>query len=180
MGTVETRKEHWVVPVDIMWVALSDDKGLPENEAGIESISFRSGQFILTPKVGYQIVDTPKLKVDSLVGLRYWHLGERLHFNPVLFNGVSTSQNWVDGVTGARIEMVLSPKASITVLGDAGGGGAAPDYQVAGLLSVKVKKNLVLAAGWRYLDVHYRNNSRLFLYDMTESGAGLGAVFHFR
>jgi hypothetical protein len=86
----------------------------------------------------------------------------------------------VDGVTGAKIEMVLSPKASITVLGDAGAGGAAPDYRIAGLLSLKVKKNLDLVAGWRYLDVHYRNNSRLFLYDTTESGVGLGATFHFK
>jgi hypothetical protein len=98
----------------------------------------------------------------------------------VLYNGFSTSQNWVDGVAGARIEMVLSPKASITVLGDGGGGQAAPDYQVAGLLNFKVKKNLTLFGGWRYLNVDYRNNSKLFLYNMTVSGVGLGAVFWFK
>jgi hypothetical protein len=180
LGTVEARKGPWMIPVDIMWLALSDDKGLPENEAGVESITFRAGQFILTPKLGYRIVDTPKLKIDSTVGLRYWHLGERFHFNPVLYNGFSTSQNWVDGVAGARIEMVLSPKASITVLGDGGGGQAAPDYQVAGLLTFKVKRNLTLFGGWRYLNVDYRNNSKLFLYNMTVSGVGLGAVFWFK
>lgn len=114
-------------------------QGVPANEDGIESISFRVGQFILSPKAGYDIIDTTKLKVDSRVGWRYWHLGERLHFNPVLFNGVSTSENWVDAVAGIRIEMILT-KASITILGDAGGGGASPDYQVAGLLGLKVKK----------------------------------------
>jgi hypothetical protein len=180
MGTLEARKGPWLVPVDIMWLALSDDKGLPENDPGIESITFRAGQFILTPKFGYQIIDTPKLKVDSLVGLRYWHLGERFHFNPVLYNGFTTSQNWVDVVAGGRIEMVLSPKASITVLGDAGGGQAAQDYQIAGLLNFKVKKNLSLFGGWRYLDVDYRNNNRLFLYNMTVSGVGLGAAFWFK
>jgi hypothetical protein len=180
MGTFEARKGRVVVPVDIMWLALSDDKGLPENEAGVESISFRAGQFILTPKVGYQIVNTARWKVDSLVGLRYWHLGERLHFNPVLYNGFTTSQNWVDAVAGGRIEMVLSPKASIVVLGDAGGGGASQDYQVAGLLNFKVKKNLSLFGGWRYLDVDYRNSSNLFLYNMTVSGVGLGVVFSFK
>lgn len=151
MGNVTARKQRFVAPVDFMWVALSDDKGLPENVVGIESISFHVGQFILTPKAGYQIIDTPKLKVDGLAGLRYWHLGEELHFNPKLFNGVSRSQNWVDGVAGARIEMVLSSKVSITVLGDAGGGGAVPDYQIAGLLGLKVKKKITLQAGWRSL-----------------------------
>jgi len=179
MGNVAVRKQRFVAPVDFMWVALSDDKGLPENIVGIESISFHVGQFILTPKVDYEIIDTPKLKVDGLAGLRYWHLGEELHFNPKLFNGVSRSQNWVDGVAGARIETVLSSKASITVLGDAGGGGAVPDYQIAGLLGLKVKKKITLQAGWRYLDVHYRND-RLFLYDIAESGVGLGAVFSFK
>jgi len=180
LGTLEARKGPVVVPIDIMWLALSDDKGLPENEAGVESISFRAGEFILTPKVGYQIVNTEKWKVDSLVGLRYWHLGERFHFNPVLYNGFTTSQNWVDAVAGARIERVLSPKASIVILGDAGGGQAALDYQVAGLLNFKVKKNLSLFGGWRYFDVDYRNNSNLFLYNMTVSGVGLGAVFAFK
>jgi hypothetical protein len=180
MGTLEARKEHWVIPVDFMWLALSDDRGLPENEYGVESITFRAGQFILTPKLGYQIIDTPKLKVDSTVGLRYWHLGERFHFNPILYNGFTTSQNWVDGVAGGRIELVLSPKASITVLGDAGGGQASQDYQVAGLLNFKVKKNITLFGGWRYLDVDYRNNSNLFLYNMTVSGVGLGAAFWFK
>jgi hypothetical protein len=110
MGTLEAKKGPWLIPVDIMWIALSDDKGLPENEAGVESITFRAGQFILTPKLGYQIIDTPKLKVDSTVGLRYWHLGEKFHFNPVLYNGFSTSEGWVDGVAGGRIELLPSPR----------------------------------------------------------------------
>ena len=180
MGTLQAQKGHVVVPVDIMWLALSDDKGLPENEVGVESISFRAGQFILTPKVGYEIVDTDKWKVDSLVGLRYWHLGERIHFNPVLYNELTPSQNWVDAVAGGRIERILSPKASITILGDAGGGQASQDYQIAGLLNFKVKKNIALFGGWRYLFVDYRNNQNLFLYNMTVSGVGLGAVFNFK
>jgi len=181
MGTVEASKESWLIPVDFMWLALSDDKGLPENEPGIESITFRAGQFILTPKVGYKVIDRPKLKADITAGVRYWHLGERFHFNPVLYDGFTTSQNWVDYVGGGRIEMPLSPKASITVTGDAGKGGALQDYQIAGWLNYKIKKKLTLFGGWRYLDVDYRdNNNRHFLYNMTVSGFGLGAVFSFK
>jgi len=181
LGTVEARKGPWVLPVDFMWLALSDDKGLPENEPGIESITFRAGQFILTPKVGYKIVDKPKLKVDGLMGVRYWHLGERFHFNPILYNGFTTSQDWADAVGGLRIEMPLSPKASITVVGDGGKGGALQDYQIAGSLNYKIKKNITLFGGWRYLDVDYqKNNDNFFLYDMTVSGVGLGAVFNFK
>jgi len=180
MGTVEVRKERFVIPVDFIWIALSDDKALPENEPGIESITARAGQFILTPKAGYQIIDMPKFKVDGLVGLRYWHLGQKFHFNPVLLNGVSASQDWVDAVAGGRIETLVAPKASIIIAGDAGGGGASPDYQVVGLLGVKVSRRIAVQAGWRYMDVHYRNNTRLFLYDVATSGVIVGATFYLK
>ena len=180
MGTLEAQKGRWIIPVDIMWLALSDDKGLPENEPGIQSITFRAGEFILTPKVGYKLIDKPKLKVDSMVGVRYWHLGERFHFNPTLYNGFTTSQDWADAVGGIRIEMPLSPKASITVVGDGGKGGSLQDYQIAGLLNYKIKQNISLFGGWRYMSVDYFNSRNAFLYNMTVSGVGLGAVFKFK
>jgi hypothetical protein len=180
MAATEFRKNRFVVPVDMMWIRLSDDHGLPVNEVGVNSIDFRAGQFLLTPEVGYRIVDKSNLTVDALVGLRYWHLGEKLTFSPTVFNGVSTSENWVDAVGGSKIHILLSPKASIVIAGDAGGGGASPDYQVVGLVGFKVKQNTTLQAGWRYLDVHYRNNSNLFLYDIAASGAVIGATFNFK
>jgi hypothetical protein len=180
MGALELRKNRLVLPVDTMWVRLSDSKSLPENVVGVNSIDTRVGQFVLSPKAGYRIIDGEKLKVDGLAGLRYWHLGQKLNFNPTIFDGVSTSQNWVDALGGGRIQMLLSPKASVTIAGDAGGGGASPDYQVVGLLGFKVKKNIILQAGWRYLDVHYRNSSSGYLYDVAQSGAAIGATIFFK
>jgi hypothetical protein len=118
--------------------------------------------------------------MPALLGFRYWHLGEKLTFSPTLFNGISTSKNWVDALGGSRIRVLLSPKASVVIQGDAGGGGASPDYQIAGLAGFQVKKNVALQAAWRYLDVHYRDNSSLFLYDIASSGVVLGATFYFR
>jgi hypothetical protein len=180
MAATELRKNRLVLPVDMMWIRLSDNHGLPENEVGVNSIDFRAGQFLLTPEVGYRIVDKPNLKVDGLAGLRYWHLGQKLTFSPTILNGVSTSENWVDAIGGSKIRMLLSPKASIVIAGDAGGGGASLDYQIVGLVGFQVKQNITLQAGWRYLDVHYRNNSRLFLYDIAASGAVVGATFQFK
>ncbi|HTF63800.1 MAG TPA: hypothetical protein VK638_14005 [Edaphobacter sp.] len=180
MGALEMRRNRVVLPVDTMWIRLSDSKSLPGNVAGVNSIDMRVGQFVLSPKAGYRIIDGEKLKVDGLAGLRYWHLGQKLNFNPTIFDGVSTSQNWVDALGGGRIQMLLSPKASITIAGDAGGGGASPDYQVLGLLGFKVKNNVILQAGWRYLDVHYRNSGSAFLYDVAQSGAAIGATIYFK
>jgi hypothetical protein len=45
----------------------------------------------------------------------------------------------VDVVAGAKISMLLSRKASLTILGDAGGGQADKDYRVASFLGHKIK-----------------------------------------
>jgi len=179
MGQVEARKKRVLLSNDLMWMKLSDDKALPSNDIGVTSIKVKVRQFLLTPKVGYRVVDSEKLKVDAQVGLRYWHMGQTLEFQPQLFGGVSRSQNWADVVAGGRIEIPLSPKAVVTILGDAGGGGADTDYQVAALLGYKIGKKYILQAGWRYLDVNYRG-SQTFVYDAATSGALLGLTINFK
>jgi hypothetical protein len=91
----------------------------------------------------------------------------------------SQSANWVDVVAGAKFTMPLSPRAVIIILGDAGGGGASIDYQVAGVLGYKIKPNVMLGAGWRYLDVNYRPSSS-FVYDAAMSGFVMGATFNLK
>jgi len=176
MGTMEARKGRFVLPVDFMWIKLSDDKALPAiNAPGATSIKAKTTQTILTPKAGYRLLDGERLKADALVGFRYWHLGQNLSLEP---SGVGAYQsaNWVDVVAGAKFTMALSPKAAITVLGDAGGGGANSEYQVAGLLAYKIKPTVSLQGGWRYLDVYYKGGSQ-FIYDVAQSGLLLGVTF---
>jgi len=175
MGSVEAQKERFVFPVDFMWVRLSDNKGIPENDFGQTDIRVRLTQLLLTPKVGYRVVNKEEFKVDAVVGLRYWHLGQGLTIQPSGL-GISPSDNWVDVVAGSKIEMALSPKTTITVLGDGGGGAANLDYQVAGLFGYKVKPKLTLLVGWRYLDVNYRGNNQ-FIYDAAQSGPVLAVTF---
>jgi hypothetical protein len=175
MGAVEARKNRFMLPIDFMWVRLEDNKGIPVNDPDQTSVKVHLTLTLLTPKFGYRIVDTERWKVDALAGIRYWYLGQNFTFQT---SGVgrSASANWVDGLGGARIELALSPKAAITVLGDAGGGSANLDYMVAGLLGFKVKPNVALLLGWRYLDVDYRGNHR-FIFDVAESGPVLGMTW---
>lgn len=179
MGATEIRKRRFLLNTDLMWMKLSDDKALPINELGVQSIKSKTNQFMLNPKVGYRLVDRQKIKLDTLVGLRYWHLGQSLNFEPEDFGGVSGSANWVDVVAGAKILLPLSAKASVTLLGDAGGGGANSDYQVAGLLGYKLGQKWVLQGGYRYLDVDYRGG-HAFIYDMATTGLLLGATYNFK
>ena len=179
MGAVEARKDRFVFPVDFLWMKLSDDKAFAESpDPNITSIKVKVYESILTPKAGYLIVNQEKLKVAGTVGIRYWHLGEDLNVQPANL-GHSQSANWVDVVAGARFQMPLSPKAGITILGDAGAGAANLDYQVVGLLSYKLKPNIISQLGWRYLDVNYRPGST-FVYDGVTSGILLGITFNLK
>lgn len=122
MGNVEARKGHFVMPVDFFWVKLQADRGLPL-EQDLSSIQVKVTETIFTPKVGYRIVDHEKVKIDALIGLRYWHLGQNLSFQPSgLLSNYSQAANWVDGLAGMKFEFALSPKTLVTVAGDAGGG----------------------------------------------------------
>ena len=181
MGGVEARKNRVVMPVDFLWIRLHENKALAFDQ-GATSVNFNMKQLLLAPKIGYRIVDHEKVKIDTLVGIRYWHINENINVQPSgLGENFSPSLNWVDGIAGMKFDFALSPKAGIIVAGDAGGGGAEVDYQVVGALAFKVSKKVALDLGYRYLDTNYRTNApRLIVFDLHESGALLGVTFNLK
>jgi hypothetical protein len=181
MGVMEARYKRVLMPVDFMWIKLSDDKALPIQVVAF-SIKAKMTETMLTPKIGYRIVDGKRVKVDALFGFRYWHLSTDLTLQPVqIRGGFSQSESWADAVAGGRIEAALSPKAFVLVAGDAGGADARSDYQVGGYLGYKISRKVVLLAGYRYLHVNYRpNGNAQFIYDVNMPGMALGASFNIK
>ena len=182
MGVAEARYNRVILPLDFMWMKLSDNKALPLNDPEAESIKAKMTETMLAPKFGYRLADGKKLKVDALFGIRYWHLATDLTLKPVqLATGFSDSANWVDAVAGGRIEASLTPKAFVAVVGDAGGGSARLDYQVGGFLGYKISRKCDLLAGYRYLSVDYRPNGKAkFVYDVNMPGLMFGATIHLK
>jgi hypothetical protein len=177
MDSTEFQKKRFVIPIDFMWVKLSDDKAIPALPN--YSVKAKLTQTIFTPKVGYVLIDHEKLNVQGNVGMRYWHLGTTLELDPqVTGHNIYSPSNWVDVVAGGRISLPLSPKASVSILGDAGAGGANLDYQVAGLLFYKIKPKWQLFGGWRYLDVDYQSGTTI--NDVAQSGLLLGVTYTFK
>jgi len=176
MGVVEPRYKRILLPLDIMWVRLEDDKALPLTPNGTVA-KLKGSEFILTQKVGYRLLDYKIVKIDALAGFRFWHFGQSLKFTTNTLN-FSSSQNWVDPVVGGRITGNLSPKVAVIIAGDAGGWGAGSqlDYQIAGILGYRIKPALTLQAGYRYLSVDWRNGRALLNthIDMVTSGALIG------
>jgi hypothetical protein len=179
MGAVEARHKRIVVPIDLMWIRLGADNAVAGPGLGVvTSANITATELLFTPKIGYRVIDKEGLKADVLSGIRFWHFGENLHFNPSLlglnFNG---SQNFVDPLVGGRIQMALSPKIVVNALGDVGGWGTGSqlEYQFAALLGYRIKPALVLQAGYRYLNIDYRR-TRGVVFNATTAGVIFGAT----
>ena len=175
---VEADKGRFVMPVDFLWMKFGVDNGIPINDFGQTSIDTHLTQSMLTPKVGYRLLDSEHLKFDALGGIRYWYVGLNNTLNP---SGLSSSQstNWVDGLGGARFILPFGEKAAVTVAGDAGAGQANLDYQLVGLLNYNITPKLGLAVGWRYMYENYRPGNEQFVYNPTISGALAGLSYNF-
>jgi hypothetical protein len=176
MGLFDIRYKRIVLPVDMMWIRLADSKGLPLTDEEI-SAKLNGSEFLLTPKIGYRLIDTEMIKVDALTGFRYWYFGQSVKFNPSVTGlNFSSSQNWVDPLVGGRILVDLSPKVSVSIGGDVGGWGAGSqlDYQFGAVLGYRIKPAVVLQAGYRYLSVDYRSGGTII--NLITSGAVLGAT----
>jgi hypothetical protein len=173
MGAVETRYKRIVMPLDIMWIRLGDNRSLP-NTPGQGVANLHATEFFLAQKVGYRLIDSDRLKIDALAGFRYWYFGENLSFttNTLNFSGV---QSWVDPLVGGRITGILTPKVEVSIGGDVGGWGVGSqmDYQIFGLLGYRIKPALALQVGYRYLYFDYRRASGAYLATAT-SGVLIG------
>jgi hypothetical protein len=178
MGAFEADHNRWGLPFDYIWVKVSDDKALVNLPNYSTKVTAKLG--IFTPKATYLLVNNEKVQIRATAGLRVWHLGEDLKLSPANLPSLSigTSQNWVDVVAGGNFVVPLSPKISVMVLGDAGGGGANVDYQVAGLVNYQIKPKWGLGVGYRYLDVDYRGSNN-FIYDAATSGLALTLLYKF-
>ncbi len=182
MGAAEVRHKRFLVNSDLLWIRLSDSSALPFPRLAAVSADVRVGELVWTPKVGYRVVDQKKMKVDANLGARYWHLGQKLNFNPSRLGlNFQRSQSWGDIVIGGHVQHAVGEKAQIHLLGDVGGWNATAklDYQFAALLGYKVKPKWTLLAGYRYLFVDYRGN-RSSVFNLVTSGAIIGASYHIK
>jgi len=180
MGDVDVRRKWFVAGVDLFWVRLGDDKPIPL-EAGVTTANVKVWELVLTPEIGIRFVDQKRIKVDFLTGFRFWHLGTSLNFNPsALGLSFSRSDNWVDPLVGGRIQTALTPTIVLNLIGDVGGWGTGSliDYEVGGLLGYKIKPNVTLLGGYRYLRVDYR--SGLFLFNVHNPGVIFGVTINLK
>jgi hypothetical protein len=82
MGAAEARRKRFLLTGDMLWVRISDSKALPFPGLGTISANATVGEFVWTSNFGYRVIDQKTIKADANAGVRYWHLGQKLNFNP--------------------------------------------------------------------------------------------------
>jgi hypothetical protein len=182
MGAAEARHKRLLLNGDLLWIRISDSHALPFPGLGAVSADVRVGQLVWTSKLGYRVINRERIKADANVGARFWHLGQKLNFNPSLLGlNFNTSQNWADIVIGGRVRLPAGTKVYIELLGDVGGWNATAklDYQFAALLGYKLNPKWTLGAGYRYLFIDYRPGSASIV-NLVTSGALIGATYRFK
>jgi hypothetical protein len=178
MGSFEAQYKRWSLPFDFVWAKLSDDKTFIRLPGYSAKATVKEG--IFTPKVNYLVVDGKMVKIRATAGVRAWYVSENLNLTPPTPPNFSrgASQGWADVVGGANIVVPFSPKIAVFIAGDAGGGGANVDYQVAGMANYQIKPKWGIGFGYRYLDVNYRNSSQNVL-DTHQSGIALTLLYKY-
>jgi hypothetical protein len=178
MGSFEPQYKRWSLPLDFVWAKLSDTKTAIQFPDYSAKATIKEG--IFTQKVTYLVLNGRMAKVRATAGVRGWYVGENLKLTPPTppSFSVGTSQGWADVVGGANFLIPLSPKMSVMITGDAGGGGANLDYQVAGFANLQIKPKWGIGIGYRYLDVNYRNTNQNIL-DIHSSGIALTLLYKY-
>ena len=178
MGSFEPQYKRWSLPLDFVWVKLSADKAFVNVPGYSAKTTLKEG--IFTQKVNYLVVNGKMVQVRATAGVRGWYVSENLQLQPPTppnFS-VGTSQGWADVVGGANIIVPFSPKIAVFVTGDAGGGGANVDYQVASFANYQIKPKWGIGVGYRYLDVNYRNTNQNVI-DIHTSGIAFTLLFKY-
>jgi hypothetical protein len=178
MGSFEPQYKRWSLPLDFVWVKLSADKAFIRLPGYSAKTTLKEG--IFTQKVNYLVLNGKLVQVRATAGVRGWYVSENLQLQPPVppnFS-VGTSQGWADVVGGANIIVPFSPKIAVFVTGDAGGGGANVDYQVASFANYQIKPKWGIGVGYRYLDVNYRNSNQNVI-DIHTSGIAFTLIYKY-
>ncbi len=177
MGRVEAWKGKWGLTFDGLFMNLGADGSFEGSRGAVNfdlDADVRLGMADFA--VAYRLFETQfgnnneqRLAFEPYGGLRYAYLRQKIDLNVTII-GVGSigatlggSEDWVEPFVGGRIIWDLNDKLALNVRGDAGGFGigSASDllWQISGGVDYKFSKNIILNAGYRYVDLDYSRGS---------------------
>lgn len=182
MGLGEVRRGRVGVLTDLLFVRVGDQGAVPVPQLPFPvQVKLTTMTFTLTPEFAYRVYSQKHFAADVLGGFRYYHLGASSNFNAGALGqfSYSSTNNWADVTGGARLLARITPKIGAFLIGDAGGGGSSPTWEIAYGVGYKVLKNATAQIGYRRLYFN-RQDGNNFGLEATQQGLILGTTIRLR
>ncbi|MFM7181118.1 MAG: hypothetical protein ACKO2G_06605 [Verrucomicrobiales bacterium] len=178
MAVFEAGKGKWSLGLDGIYATFSQD--VTTGGRLFKSGEFEQTQLILTPRVSYNLIQTPDYRMDILAGARWTMIDYDLTLR--LADGQisrGTDEDWMDPVIGVRGRWYFTEKASLTYSGDIGGFGVGSDltWQAFLGLGYRFTPGITGVIGYRGLGIDYKDDG--FTLDTVAHGplVGLEVIF---
>lgn len=192
------RRDRFVFSGDLMYVDTSGSHasgplpafqipglGVPIPPGATIDAEVDTTQFTATLQGGYRMVDTPRLTLDGLVGLRYWRVSNDVSVTAshAAIGTISARHDedfsWTDPMLGVRAFFPLPDRWSVQAQADIGGFGAGSDFTWSLLATVNyaLSDHFSLSTGYKALDVDYEHGGHVF--DVRMSGLVVGLTYRF-
>jgi len=167
----EAHNGTWGGFVDGMYMELEDDK---TTAAG--KVSAEVEQWLVSAGALYRVMADDKISVDVGAGGRYIDVDLDLGTPR---GDASGSQNWIDPILVARLQLQLVERVFLQLAGEIGGFGVESDlvWQLTGSAGYQLTDAVSLLLGYRYLDYDYEENG--IVYDAATMGVGAGVTIEF-
>ena len=181
MGQTEFRKKKLIILNDLIWISLSQEHSDPPPSLYAET-QIKVKTFIWGPEIGYRLVDSPKGTFDVRGGFRLMSIKNELTTTTGILQGfnVSGRKTWATPIAGVFGNYNISEKFFLSGRFDIGGGwGADFTSQVYLGGGIKLKRNIALITGWRYLTTDYDDHTG-FIFDATMKGFVVGMKFQLK
>lgn len=175
MGGVGVSKGKWWFKTDVIYFKIGQ-----ANNDGTASSKVDMRAWIVTPSVGYNLVDAERVSLDVFGGARYLYLDVGLQLQTVGptsgFAKISDSADVWDGIGGLRGRVNLAPKWYLPYYADVGTGESDLTWQAFAGIGYRFKR-LELVAGYRYLKWEFDKDD--LLTDLTVKGPQIGIAWKF-
>ncbi len=171
MGAARASKGKWLVGADVIYMA-ADSSGdiAPGLRANVDVTNW-----IITPLVGYNVVDKGRGRLDVLAGARYLYMKADLGVEPLGLRASDSRSNW-DAVIGVKGDLDLVQNWYLYGYLDIGTGDSDLTWQGAAGIGYRFKWFSV-NLDYRYLTWDFDDN--MAVDDLNISGPGLGFRFVF-
>jgi hypothetical protein len=172
MGKIRVGYDRWALTTDVIYMGLKGSKS---------GVSASLDQWVAEPTLSYRVID----EIEVLAGARYNNISGEIRGPGILPQPriATGSQEWLDPIVGANLNVPLGHNFSLNARMDIGGFGVGSDltWQAFPYIGWRFSKWGSLQAGyrWVYTDYETGSNSDLFRYDVMTQGPQIGFTIHF-